>query len=375
MKLLTTALTALWLAAGPARAADPATALWFTTPAPKFEQSLPLGNGRLGAMIFGGVDEERIVLNESSMWSGSPASNDRADAFKALPEIRRLLAAGENPEAADLVMKNFTCQGVGSGQGNGANVPFGCYQTLGDLRLTFGVGSASNYSRTLDLRTAVGEVSYEANGVRFAREYFVSAPDQVFVSRLTADRPGALSFTVALDRKERFQTVEVNDRELLMTGTLNDGRGGKGVSYAGRLRVLAQGGTVKANAGRLVIEKADEVVLLFAAATDYRGFAGRQLSDPVGATRKDLDKAAKKTFTKLRATQKADHEKWFDRVALNLSDGRPSPNAAFSMPQRLAGFAKGAPDPELAALYFNFGRYLLISSSRPGGLPANLQGI
>ena len=375
MKSFSTSLVALGLAALTATAADPSPALLFSTPATKFEQSLPLGNGRMGAMIFGGVDEERIVLNESSLWSGSPEDNDRADAFQALPEIRRLLAAGKNPEAADLVMKNFTCQGVGSGQGNGANVPFGCYQTLGNLRLTFGAGLASNYSRTLDLCTAVGEVAYQANGVRFVREHFISAPDQVFVSRLTADHPGSLSFKVALDRKERFQTVAVNDHELLMTGTLDDGHGGKGVSYAGRLRVLAKGGTVKADANRIVIEKADEVVLLFAAATDYRGFAGRQLSNPAGATRIDLDKAAKKSFAKLRAAQKADHERWFNRVALNLNSGRPSPNAALPMAERLAGFAKGAPDPELAALYFNFGRYLLISSSRPGGLPANLQGI
>ena len=129
---------ASWLAAITATAADPSTALSFSTPAARFEQSLPLGNGRLGAMIFGGVDEERIVLNESSLWSGSPEYNDRADAFKALPDIRRLLAEGKNPEAADLVMQNFTCQGAGSGHGNGANVPFGCYQTLGNLRLKFG---------------------------------------------------------------------------------------------------------------------------------------------------------------------------------------------------------------------------------------------
>ena len=523
-KLSTIPLAALWLIVIRATAVDPSTALLFSAPATKFEQSLPLGNGRVGAMIFGGVDEERIVLNESSLWSGSPDDNDRADAFKALPEIRGLLAEGKNPEAANLVMKNFTCQGAGSGHGNGANVPFGCYQTLGSLRLKFGdapeerlpkcasghhalsanqevefstdgivatkwciihegkpvvwemdagpvtvrpgkyrltsaedvpgldprtwklEGSADgktwtlldehkdepvfakrnetrtyeisrpaavrflrftfmpnpdvthfqvaeiaidgvtskpattmakvkNYSRVLDLVTAAGEVAYEENGVRFKRTHFISAPDQVFVSRLTAGRSGAMSFTVALDRKERFQTVALNDRELLMTGTLNDGRGGKGVSYAGRLRVLAQGGSVKADANKLVIEKADEVILLFAAATDYHGFAGRQLSDPVGATRSDLDEAAKKSFAKLRAAQKADHEKWFNRVALNLNDGHPSPNAALPMAQRLAGFANGAPDPELAALYFNFGRYLLISSSRPGGLPANLQGI
>ncbi|NOS70983.1 MAG: glycoside hydrolase family 95 protein [Verrucomicrobia bacterium] len=367
--------TVLWLATVGASSSDSSTTLLFSEPAKTFHQSIPLGNGRIGAMVFGGVTEERIVLNESSLWSGSPADNDRDEAYKSLPEIRRLLAEGNNPEAADLVMKNFTCKGAGSGHGSGANVPFGCYQTLGDLKLTFGDTPMSNYSRTLDLRSAVGTVRYESNGVKFERAHFISAPDQVFVSRFNADHASSLSFTISMDRKERFQTVAVNDRELLMTGTLNDGRGGKGVSYAGRIRVLAKGGIVKADANRLVVERADEVILLFAAATDFRGFAGRQLADPAGATLNDLDKAAKKSFAKLRAAQKSDHEKWFDRVALNLNDGSPSPNAALPMAQRLVGFAKGVRDPELAALYFNFGRYLLISSSRPGGLPANLQGI
>jgi len=503
---------------------DTSTILSFSEPATKFQQSLPLGNGRIGAMVFGGVDEERIVLNESSLWSGSPEDNDRPEAYKALPEIRRLLAEGKNPEAADLVMKHFTCKDAGSGNGNGANVPFGCYQILGNLRLRFGTAQdipslqcasghtaytanqevefssdgnvdtkwciihegrpviwqidmgknivrpttyrltsaedvperdprtwrldgsedgkawvllddhkdepifakrnetrpyaiahpaaarflrftflpnpgvthfqvaeiaidgvtpyhapadvrADDYWRRLDLRTAAADITYTKNGVRFKRTHFISAPDQVFVSHLTANKPGSLSFAIALDRKERFQTVAVNDRELLMTGTLNDGRGGSGVSYAARLRAIVRGGSVKADGNKLVVEAADEAVILLAAATDYRGFAGRMLNNPAGATAGDLDAAGQKSFDELRAAQMADHEKWFDRVSLTLSVGSTSPNSALPMEQRLVGFAKGAPDPELAALYFNFGRYLLISSSRPGGLPANLQGI
>ena len=384
---LTTSVAALLLAVTVATASDASTVMSFSAPATKYQESLPLGNGRIGAMVFGGVDEERIILNESSMWSGSPDDNDRADGYKALPEIRRLLAEGKNPEAADLVMKNFTCKGAGSGQGSGANVPYGCYQTLGSLRLKFSPkpaaaspatdaqAGAEKYLRKLDLGSAAAEIDYVQNGVRFKRTHFISAPDEVFVSRLTADRKGSLSFTVALDRQERFRTIAANDHELLMTGTLNDGRGGKGVSYAARVRVLAKGGSVRADTDKLIIKGASEVLLLFTAATDFRGFAGRQLTDPVGASLGDLDKAAKKTFAKLRAAQKADHEKWFDRVSLTLNDGTASTNSALPMGQRLVGFAKGASDPELGALYFNFGRYLLISSSRPGGLPANLQGI
>ena len=354
-----------------ARAAiDPTTTLLFDKPAANFLESLPLGNGRMGAMVFGGVADERIVLNESSVWSGSPNEDDRAGAHAALPEIRRLLAEGKNVEAEALVNQTFTCQGSGSGRARGANLPFGCYQVLGNLRLKF-TGATTpeqDYSRVLDLSTGEARISYQRDGRTFTREHFVSAPDEVFVSRLS----GPVSFQVALERPERFETKAVGDNELLMTGTLNDGRGGKGVTYAGRLRVVARSGSVKAEGNSLVVTEAEEVVLLFTAATDYRGFAGRQLSDPIAATALDLDRAAKKPYAELKAAQKADHGKWFDRVELDLP---ATANSVLPTDKRLAGFAGGAPDPALAALYFNFGRYLLISSSRPGGLPANLQGI
>ncbi len=503
-----------------AGSADATTVLRYDKPAKSFQQSLPLGSGRIGALVFGGVNEERIVLNESSVWSGSREDADRPDAHKALPEIRRLLLAGRNAEAEGLVNANFTCQGKGSGHGSGARVPFGCYQTLGVLRLKFGgadggaalrslgehqdstagqtiessadadvdtkwcvihggrpvvwqfdagkegaapgayrltaaedvpardprtwklegsadgkawtlldehkdepefarrhetrsyalaqpakhrffrftfmpnpgvthfqvaeveldgirpqaavAAAAADYTRTLDLRTAAARVAYQEGGVRFEREHFASAPDEVFVSRLTADKPAALSFAVTLERPERFETVAAQAGELLLTGTLDDGRGGKGVTYAARLRVLARGGSVQSEGNRLVVAAADEVVLLLAAATDYRGFAGRQLSDPLAATRGDLDKAARKSFGELRAAQVADHRQYFDRVELDLP---ATTNSVRPTVERLAGFAQGAADPALSALYFNFGRYLLISSSRPGGLPANLQGL
>ena len=501
--------------------ADSTTVLRFDKPATTFHQSVPLGNGRIGAMVFGGVNEERIVLNESSVWSGSREEADRPNAHAVLPEIRRLLLEGRNVEAEALVNRNFTCQGQGSGSGSGANVPFGCYQVLGNLHLRFGRDQAApgpqcvsghrawseaqevqaatdgdqntkwcvihdgrpvvwqlhigqkaatpreyrltsaedvptrdprtwklegskdgkawqvldehkdepefanrhetrtykiakptacqffrltfmpnpgvthfqlaemeiegvhadaisgmagveKYHRELDLATATARIEYEQDGVRFERTHFVSAPDQVFVSRLTASRSGAIALAVSLDRPERFTTTPTGPNELLMIGTLNDGRGGKGVTYAARLRVLAPGGTVKAEGKTLVVEKAPEVVILLAAATDFKGFAGRQLDDPIAATKDDLDKAAKSTFDGLRAAQSADHKKWFNRVQLDLP---ATANSALPTDRRLAGYANGAPDPALAALYFNFGRYLLISSSRPGGLPANLQGL
>lgn len=372
-------LTAILLIAGvglPLKlwAADSTTLVWFDKPATGFDRSLPLGNGRIGAMVFGGVGEERIGLNESSVWSGSCENADRPNAHEVLPEIRRLLLAGDNVEAEALVNRNFTCLGPGSASGYGANMPYGCYQLLGNLRLKFtgATGGVEHYLRALDLATAVAEVNYQQAGVSFSRQHFVSAPDEVFVSRLTADKPGQVSFAATLDRPERSESRVSAPNELLMTGTLNDGHGGKGVTYAARVELLAKGGSVEAKNHELRVSGANEVMILLTAATDFRGFAGRQWSDPVAATKDDLAKAAQKSFDQLRAAQKADHEKWFNRVELNLP---ATSNSAQPTDRRLIGFAQGAPDPALAALYFNFGRYLLISSSRPGGLPANLQGI
>lgn len=512
MKLLP--ILACALAASTAWAADPATTLWYERPATKFQQSLPLGNGRIGAMAFGGVDEERIILNESSMWSGSPDANDREGASAALPEIRRLLLEGKNVEAEALVNRNFTCAGKGSGHGRGANVPFGCYQTLGNLRLKFGSGPTApvcpnghralnanqevavsadgnvatkwciihggrelqwqvdagreirpsfyaftsaedvpsrdprtwklegsadgatwtlldekkdqsvfakrnerqqyalktaaarffrftfqpnpgvehfqvaeieidgltratdtppaDYRRSLDLATARATVTYARNDIAFRREYFVSGADQVFVTRLTADKPGALSFTASLDRPERGVTTASGDHELLMIGGLNDGRGGTNVTYAARLRVIAKGGAVTTDGKSLRIEKADEVILLLAAATHYKGVASRGIADPLAQTKAELDRAAASTFEDLALAHETDYRKYFDRARLVLARTTVSD---LPTEERLSRFAKGEPDPALAALYFNFGRYLLIASSRPGGLPANLQGI
>ncbi len=358
--------------------------LWYEEPATHFSQSLPLGNGRLGAMVFGGVERERVVLNEISLWSGAPEDADRPEAYRQLPQIRRLLLEGRNLEAQELVHREFTCRGAGSGHGAGANVPYGCYQTLGNLTLTFAAPTASgapervrNYRRSLDLSQAVTHVTYESDGVRYERECFVSAPDQAIVLRLTADRPGALSFTAALDRPERSTTEAVGPAELLMTGRLDNGADGPGMRYAARLRAIVTGGSVGPGDDGLHVEDADEVVLLITAATDYQGFAGRHTADPAAATLEDVERAAAKPWRALRAAHVMDYRRYFGRASLTLADGtQPSARAA-ELPtnRRLVALARGGSDPALIALYFNFGRYLLISSSRPGGLPANLQGL
>ena len=348
-------------------------------------------------MVFGGIAEERIVLNETGMWSGSPQDADRPAAFRSLPEIRRLLLAGKNVEAEALVNQHFTSAGLGSARGRGANAPYGSYQTLGNLRLKFhypappastqskiensdtNISPATDYRRELDLATAITRITYRLGEITYTREMFVSAADEVIVVRLTADQPGALNFDVALDRPERFTTTSEGPDRLLMTGQLLDGKDSAdapptGVRYAARLRALLPSGELSATATTLQIRDATQVVLLLTAITDIRSFANRRDDDPATAANDDLTRAAGKNFTALRAAHLADYQRYFDRVSLRLGS-TDATTAALATPARLAALQAGSADPGLAALFFDFGRYLLISSSRPGGFPANLQGL
>lgn len=357
-------------------AASPDQSIWLAQPAKLFTESLPLGNGRLGAMDFGGIEDERIALNEDSLWSGSVQNADRTNAAAALPEIRRLLLEGKNGEAESLVNRNFTCAGLGSNRAKSHNLPYGSYQVLGDLRLKFSYASTNpvcDYRRELNLANATGRTEFVRDGVKFTREIFVSAPDQVIVVRLTADKPGQLNFDATLDRPERFTTENVGKNELLMTGTLTNGAGGDGVKYAARLKLIAQGGTAKVGNGNISIRNANEALLLITAATDYERYAKVSRRDVAAAAAKVLKAAAKKKYSKLLDAHIADYKKLYDRVKLDLpynADGI----ASQSTPERINAMDLKN-DPALAALYFNFGRYLLISSSRPGDMPANLQGI
>jgi len=355
---------------------SPDSTIWLDKPAKAFTESMPLGNGRLGAMGFGGIESERVALNEDSLWSGSAQNADRTNAAKALPEIRQLLLEGKNIEAERLVNRNFTCAGPGSGNGHGANVAYGSYQVLGNLRLQFtyaNTNEATDYRRELDLNTAVARTEFSRGGVKFVREIFVSAPDQAVVMRLTADRPGQITCDVALDRPERFKTENVGKDELLMSGAMTNGAGGDGVKYAARLKVLNTGGKISAADGKISVTGADEVLLLVTAATDYERFAKISRRDVALAAATDLKRVAKKKYAKLLAAHVTDYKSYYDRVKLEIASTNPE-IAAKPTADRIAALDL-ANDPALAVLYFNFGRYLLISSSRPGGMPANLQGL
>jgi alpha-L-fucosidase 2 len=359
------------------RAASPDTTVWFDSPGANFSESCPLGNGRLGAMMFGGITEERIVLNESSVWSGSKQDADREGAAKVLPDIRRLLLEGKNVEAEALVNANFTCKGAGSGNGNGARVPYGAYEVLGNLHLTFqqDFGAAvSSYRRELELNDAVAKMQYVQGGITFTREAFVSAPDEAMVFRFASDKSGTISFDIRLDRPERFQTTADGPAGLLMTGQLENGVDGKGVRYAARVKVVNTGGEISIQGDTLRVRNANSVLLFVTAATDYRGFGGHNLTDPLAASASDMKKASAKSFKALRKAHVADYQHYYNRVALQLG-AVDSTVSKKPTPARIKALKNGGTDSSLAVLYFNFGRYLLISSSRPGGLPANLQGI
>jgi alpha-L-fucosidase 2 len=344
-------------------------------------EALPVGNGRLGAMVFGGVGQERLQLNEDSVWSGSPQEADNPAGREALPRIRELLLAGKYREAQELTYQKMVCLGDGSGHGSSANLPFGSYQTLGDLTVTLAGAAASaetapDYRRQLDLDTAIATTGFRLpGGARLTREVFASHPHQVLVLRLTADRPDALSFDIAMARSERATTVPVRDDELVMSGRTPDGRGGDGLRFVARLRARVEGGgTVAPAGGGLAVRGASAVTLLLAAATDYdmKSPPTYRGGDPEARTAQQIAAAQATPYPELRAAHVADHQRLFRRAALDLGghDRRALPTD-----ERVAALASGALDPDLVATHFAFGRYLLIASSRPGDLAANLQGI
>lgn len=332
-------------------------------------KALPVGNGFLGAMIFGDVNKERIQLNEKSLWSGSPDDNNNPKAASTLGEIRQLLFEGKYKEANKLIDETQVCKGVGSGNGNGANVPFGCYQTLGDLWFDFESSQPySNYKKSLDLKRAVVTVTYEQNGVHFKREIFSSYPDKALIIRFTSDKKNAVSFIASLTRPEKFITRAQKD-QLLMTGVLTNGKGGDGLHYAARLQAKATGGAVTYKDSTLTIKNADEVVLILTASTNYKlHYPDYHGDDPVITTAVQLKQAAAQPFTALLARHEKDYASLFNKTGLQLSGNLPD-----TVPTDI--LLKDPGNLHLYELYFQYGRYLLISSSRQGSLPANLQGL
>ena len=367
--------------------------LWYQSPAPIWDRALPVGNGRLGAMVFGGANggknngdeqfsrlnatlqdgsqtsgaDEHLQLNESSLWQGSRANRLNPLAHEAVPEIRKLLLESQGLDGAKISAAEKLAQDGMIG------IPAGMpgYSTLGDLYLrTSNRGAIIGYRRQLDLETGVARVTYGIGGVHFTREVFASLPDEVIVVRLSADRKGAISIRASMDRPADF-TVSARGQDTLV---LREGPEHKDqIRFAGETLVLPTGGRVHAEGSELAVADADSVTILIAAATDFKGgpFSG---GDPQAKCDQALARARTHNAAQILARQEAVYQPKYRSMALHLGAG-PDANDVLPTDERMKRVSAGADDLGLQELYFQFARYMLIGSSRPDGLPANLQGI
>ena len=351
------------------------TSYFFDRPARIWEETFPLGNGRIGMMPDGGVERETIVLNEITLWSGSRQDADNPYAYYQLANIRRLLFEGRNDEAQRLMYDTFVCKGVGSNQGDGADAPYGSYQLLGNLELRYTYPDASdtitNYRRALRLDDAIASVAFRKGNVSYRREMFTSFAGDVGVIYLTAGTDRALDFTIGMNRPEHAD-VSIQDKDLMLRGQLPDGvdtTTTRGMRFASRVRVLLpKGGSLMARGDSLLaVRESSEAIILVSMGTDYE-----KKEDWETSLREKLSEAEAKGIQALRREHVEAYQTLFDRVSLDLGK---SERARLPINERLRAFERDRDDPGLAALYFQFGRYLLISSTRPGSLPPNLQGL
>ena len=335
--------------------------LWYPQPAEQWTEALPIGNGRIGAMIFGGVARERLQLNDDTLYAGGPYDPSSPEALVALPKVRQLIAAGRYVEAHDLANEKM--------MGRPLRMP--SYQTVGDLVLGFGVSSYSTgYRRSLDLDSAIATTRYVQDGVTFSRESFASPVDDVIVMRLAADRAGALHCRLGFETPMPG-AARADDGDLVLAGVNTSQQGvPAALKYEARVRVRTEGGAIALRDGELTVSGASSAVIWIAIATSYRRFDDVS-GDPAAITRARLASASVKSFDDLRTAHVAEHRRLFRRVSLDLGT-----TAAARQPtdQRIRNSAT-SDDPALAALYFQYARYLLISCSRPGTQPANLQGL
>ncbi|MEI6945940.1 glycoside hydrolase family 95 protein [Paraflavisolibacter sp. H34] len=359
---------------GKARAPKPAVTatkpaaplqLWYPAAAANWNEALPIGNGSLAAMVFGDVRNERLQLNEETIWAGEPGNNIIPNVYEPLQQIRKLLFEGKYKEAQDLSNATFPRQAPAGGN-------YGMqYQTAGNLMLRFdGPESITDYRRDLDISNALASVSYRSGGVTYKREYLAPLTDKVLVVRLTADKPGSISCELGMNTPFPQFSKQIRQGRLLLSGLTSsvDGKQGK-LRYQVQVLPQAEGGAVSATDTSLRISKANALTIVIAIGTNYKNYQDISGDEAQQATSR-LEAAAKKSYAALKAAHTAAYKKYFDRVTLDLgtSEAAKKPTNV-----RVAEFAQGK-DPSLTALYFQFGRYLLISSSMPGTHPANLQG-
>ena len=332
--------------------------LWYQKPAEAWTDALPIGNGRLGAMVFGGVERERIQLNEETLWDGGPRDTNNPKALEALPKVQQLLFDDKNEEATKLAGETML----------GVPERIKSYQSLGDLFLEFSHdGDPTEYRRELNLNTGIAKTTYRCGDVNFSREVFATAVDNLIVVRIESGTAGQLAFDIAITR-EQDATVEAIAANILRL----DGQcGNDGMHFSVYLQVQIEGGKVQSENEQLAVRDANRVTLLLAAATSYINQKDASGS-PHALCEGHLTDIDAKSYRTVRADHIADHQDLFQRVHLDLGT---TDAANLPTDERLEAVKTGASDPELVALYFQYGRYLMMGSSRPGCLPANLQGI
>lgn len=332
--------------------------LWYEQPAKKWVEALPVGNGRMGAMVFGGAPTERIQFNEDTLWTGKPHRYHRPGAAAVLPELRRLLTEGKQAEAERLATERFMSDPLRQK----------AYQPFGDWWIEFdGHDRPTAYRRSLDLDAGEARVEYRVGDVTYTRQLLASYPAQVIALKLAADRPGRLAFRVGLTSPHAVaQTRVVDQNQLALSGQVED----EGLRFEARLQIRLRDGRIEFDETTAQIEGASEAVLILAAHTSFKNYHDIS-ADPAERCRKTLEAVAGSDFDAIRSAHQRDHQRLFRRVAIDLGS---SPAAALPTDRRIKAQAE-ADDPALAALYLQFARYLLIASSRPGSQPANLQGI
>lgn len=362
--------------------------LWYERPASVWTEALPVGNGRLGAVVFGKVGEELIQLNEGTLWSGGPAkTNQNPEALTYLPQIREVLLKEEDYTKANSLAKKM--------QGSYSQ----SYLPLADLiiKQNFTDSSISSYYRDLDINNAISTTKFTIDRTTFTRKIFISAPDQVIIVRLTSDKPKALNFFAASKSILHYQNIVAAKDELVMMGKApshvdpnyvngpgkqpviyEDTAGCNGMRFQMRLKAVTKDGTVETDTSGIHVSNASDVILFLSVATSFNGFnkcPDKEGKDEAKLAQQYLEKAAKKPYQLLLKNHLSDYHTFFDRVAFTLIDTADNKNNSLPSDQRLIAYSNGGYDPGVETLYFNYARYLLISSSRPGGTPANLQGI
>ena len=359
---------------------DPNLKLWYQQPATAWEEALPLGNAKTGAMVFGGVTKERLQLNDNTLWSGAPNAGNTPGGPSILPEVRKQVFAG-NYDSATALWRQL--QGPYSAR----------YLPLADLWLQFRATDtiASNYYRDLDLNNATASVTYQQAGVHYKREVFISHPAKVMVVRISADKNGAVNFSASLTSKLKYKVNTVGNNYLVLKGkapkfvanreyepqqVVYDDWNGEGMNFEVHVKLVTEGGTTKQENDQLVVANANAVTLYLSEATSFNGFnksPGKEGKNPAVEAIANLQKAMQQSYASLRAEHVKDYQSLFNRVVLKLGTGNQ--NATQPTDQRLKRYAASPNDLSLQTLYYQYGRYLMIAASRPGSRPTNLQGI